>query len=108
MAGIGKLRHEITIQQQGSSRDAGGGISSGFTTLATVFANITPKSGKELYKQGKLVGSISHEIIIRHRTDISTKNRISFDSRLFNIRSVLDIDERGRFLKLQCEEGVAT
>ena len=42
MAGIGKLRHEITIQQQGSSRDAGGGISSGFTTLATVFANITP------------------------------------------------------------------
>ena len=108
MAGLGKFRHFITLQGQGTTRDSGGGISSGFTTIASVYANVVPKSGKEIYKRGKLVGSITHEIIIRHRTDITNASRISFNNKLFNIRSIINIDERDRYLKLMCEEGVAT
>ena len=106
--GIGKFRHFITLQGQGTSRDAGGGISSGFSTIASVYANVVPKSGKEVYKQGKLVGSVTHEITIRYRTDITNASRISFNNKLFNIRSIIDIEQRNRYLKLMCEEGVAT
>lgn len=108
MAGLGKFRHFITLQGQGTSRDTGGGISSGFSTIASVYANVVPKSGKEVYKQGKLIGSVTHEITIRHRTDITNASRISFNNKLFNIRSIVNIDERDRYLKLMCEEGVAT
>ncbi len=34
--------------------------------------------------------------------------RIVFGSRVFNIRAAIDREERGRFLELLCEEGVAT
>ena len=108
MAGLGKFRHFITLQGQGTSRDSGGGISSGFSTIASVYANVVPKSGKEVYKQGKLVGSVTHEITIRYRTDITNASRISFNNKFFNIRSIINIDERDRYLKLMCEEGVAT
>ena len=83
MAGLGKFRHFITLQGQGTSRDAGGGISSGFSTIASVYANVVPKSGKEVYKQGKLIGSVTHEITIRYRTDITNASRISFNNKLF-------------------------
>jgi len=106
--GIGKFRHFITLQGQGTTRDSGGGISSGFSTIASVYANVVPKSGKEVYKRGKLVGSVTHEITIRYRTDITNASRISFNNKFFNIRSIINIDERGRYLKLMCEEGVAT
>ena len=49
--GIGKFRHFITLQGQGTTRDSGGGISSGFSAIASVYANVVPKSGKEIYKR---------------------------------------------------------
>jgi len=106
--GIGKFRHFITLQGKGTTRDSGGRISSGFSTIASVYANVVPKSGKEVYKQGKLIGSVTHEITIRYRTDITNASRISFNNKFFNIRSIINIDERDRYLKLMCEEGVAT
>jgi head-tail adaptor len=39
--------------------------------------------------------------------NISTNHRISFGSRLFDIKGIIDVDERSRFLKLLCAEGVA-
>ena len=108
MSKVGQLRHPITLQGQGTTRDAGGGISSGWSDIATIYADIRPKTGKEVYTQGKGVGSVSHEITVRYRTDITNASRISYDSKLFNIRAIINVDERDRFLKLLCEEGVAT
>jgi len=45
---------------------------------------------------------------VRYRTDITNASRISFDSKLFNIRAIINVDERDRFLKLLCEQGIAT
>ena len=59
MSKVGQLRHPITLQSQGTSRDSGGGVSSGFSDIATVYADIRPKNGKEVYKQGKLIGSVT-------------------------------------------------
>jgi head-tail adaptor len=39
--------------------------------------------------------------------NISTNHRISFGSRTFNIKGIINVDERDRFLKLLCNEGVA-
>ena len=41
MSQVGQLRHQITLQGQGTTRDSGGGISSGFTTIASVYADIS-------------------------------------------------------------------
>ena len=51
--------------------------------------------------------STTHEIIIRFVKNISTKYRLKFENRTFNIRNIQNIDERDRFLKLKCTEGEA-
>jgi head-tail adaptor len=40
-------------------------------------------------------------------TNIDTNSLISVGTRKFNIRGIVNVDERDRFLKLLCEEGVA-
>ena len=48
MSQVGQLRHQITLQGQGTTRDSGGGISSGWSSIASVYADIKPKTGKEV------------------------------------------------------------
>tara|TARA_R100000773_G_C4221020_1_gene119849 strand:+ start:1661 stop:1987 length:327 start_codon:yes stop_codon:yes gene_type:complete len=107
MVSIGRMRYPVTLQSPTVTRDAGGGLTESYTTLATLFADIRPVSGSEKYRQGKLQESVTHEIIVRYRSDIATNYRIVYESRNFNIRNIRNIDERDRFLKLICTEGEA-
>jgi SPP1 family predicted phage head-tail adaptor len=43
----GSLRHRVTIQQLTISQDAFGGIVEAWTDLKTVWADISPLSGRE-------------------------------------------------------------
>ena len=105
---IGSMREQITIQSLGTTRDTGGGISSNYSDSQTIQASIKPLNGKEVYKQGKLQDNVTHEIMIRFNSSVTAKNRIKLGSRFFNIRSVINVDERSRYMKILAEEGVAT
>ena len=105
---IGSMREQITIQSLGTSRDSGGGISSNYSDSQTISASIKPLNGKEVYKQGKLQDHVTHEIMIRHNSSVTAKNRIKIGTRFFNIRSVINLDEISRYMKILAEEGVAT
>tara|TARA_Y100001937_G_scaffold50340_2_gene70007 strand:+ start:502 stop:831 length:330 start_codon:yes stop_codon:yes gene_type:complete len=105
---IGSMREQITIQTIGSTRDTGGGISSNYSDSQTVQASVKPVNGKEVFAQGKLQDRVTHEIMIRHNSSVTAKDRIKFGSRFFNIRSVINVDERSRYMKILAEEGVAS
>ena len=45
--------------------------------------------------------------MIRFNSSVTAKNRIKLGSRIFNIRSVLNVNERSRYMKILAEEGVA-
>jgi SPP1 family predicted phage head-tail adaptor len=108
---IGKLRHRITIQEESRAADSGGGYTNTWTNLATdptVWAAIEPLRGREFLQARQLHDAVTHRVTIRHRSDVTAGMRLLRGSRAFNIRSVIDKDERGRWLELMCEEGVAT
>jgi len=50
---------------------------------------------------------VTHEVTIRYMTNIDTNSRITVGTRKFNIKGIINVDERDRFLKLLCEEGIA-
>ena len=100
----------ITIQAENPTTDAGGGQTDPWaspTTVATVQACIEPMSGRELINAMQLQDAITHKITMRYRAGIIAKQRIAFGSRLFNIRAVINVEERNRFLELMVDEGVA-
>ena len=104
---IGRLRYQVSLQTATNTRDSGGGLSQSFDSADLIFADIRPQSGDETFRQGKVQEKLTHNIIIRYRTGVTTAQRILYDSRIFNIRSVINIDERNRFLMLKCVEGEA-
>lgn len=105
---LGQLRHQVVIQQASRSSDGQGGGTMSWTTLATVWARIEPVAGREVVAQQGLQSQITHRVVMRFRSDVTTKMRLSHDGRLMNIRSIRNLEERKRWMELSVEEGVAT
>tara|TARA_R110001583_G_scaffold194878_1_gene367424 strand:+ start:937 stop:1266 length:330 start_codon:yes stop_codon:yes gene_type:complete len=104
---IGKMRYRIKVENATNTRDAGGGMSQAYNSAAFVYANIKPTNANSSYRQGMVQEKVTHEITMRFMKNIGTNSRISYGTRLFDVKGIINVDERDRFLKLLCEEGVA-
>lgn len=98
------LRHWITIQESTDTRDSYGEPIHAWNTFDQVWASIEPISGREYFASKETRSQSTHRIRIRYRSGLSTKMRISWDSRYFDIESILNPDERDRELVLMCVE----
>jgi SPP1 family predicted phage head-tail adaptor len=103
---IGKLRHKITIQEYSAARDSFGAETEGWNDKASVFASITPISGKEYFASQQLNAEVTTKITIRYLEGITPKMRVVFGDRIFEIVSVLNFEERNVELNLMCKESV--
>lgn len=101
---IGDLRTRLTLEAPSRASDGGGGSSVSWTTVAEVWAAVRPTAGGEDYALDRVAGRISHEIVIRHRTDMRPEMRFKSGTRVFDIRAVFDPDGRGRWTKCLAEE----
>lgn len=105
---LGALRHRLTIQAESPTADAGGGHGLAWSNVATVWGRVEPLSGGERLRAMQIESRVTHRITIRYRAGVTAANRIAFANRIFNIRAVVNVEERNRILELLCEEGVAT
>lgn len=105
---IGSLRQRVTIQTLTKTADGIGGWTQSWATLATVWADLFPLSGREIYSQGQVQSPVTHKCVIRYRDDVTTKHRVSYNGNPYNIRAVLNLNERSEWLELHLESGVAT
>jgi SPP1 family predicted phage head-tail adaptor len=101
---IGDMRQRIAIERPERSSDGGGGADEIWQLVAEVWARLRPLSGDERNEADALAGRVSHEVVLRYRDDLGPEQRFRFAARLFDIRAVLDIDERRRFLRCLVEE----
>ena len=104
----GKLRTRIAIRRPVRTPDGAGGVSRSWSTIASPRAYVKPISGGERFQAMAISATVTHRIFIRYRTDILPSDRIEIGSRLFQIRAVLDIEERKRWLEIFAEEGAQT
>ena len=103
---IGRMRFEIELQKPTNTRDAGGGITEVYTTLSNLYADIEQTRGNESLRQGQVKEKTTHIFTIRYRRDIGTNYRIRYDSDNYNIKNIKNIDNRNRYLEVECELGV--
>jgi SPP1 family predicted phage head-tail adaptor len=87
--------------------DAYGEATGSWATDNTVWAAIEPVNGSERdIGEGK-TGIVSHRVVMRYTSDVSPKKRLLFGSRVLNIDSVLNVDERDERMSLFCVEEVS-
>ena len=104
----GQLRKRITLQAETTATDNAGGYALVWTDIMSAWAEISPSNGNKYFVAGHLESHITHHVTMRYQSGITTNMRMIYNSRIFNIRAVLNTDESNRWLELLVEEGSAT
>lgn len=105
------LRHRVTIQQRSTSTDALGQPTTEWTDVATVWAAVSPLSGRELLAAQAGRAQIAGMVTIRYQRQFAepaamAARRILYNGRILNITSSRDIDEMHQYIELSYSEGV--
>lgn len=107
----GILRQRITLQAPVITTGEIGGPLKTWASVATVWADINPLTGRERLQAAALKSEVSHEITIRWQAALADPQavaamRIVFGTRIFNIHASMNQDERNRVLVLLASEGM--
>lgn len=104
MIRAGQLRHSVTIQRAIETRGADGSTAQTWITYASVFAAIEPVSGREYFAAQAEGSDVTHRVTIRYIKGLTTKDRVLFGTRTFDIESILNTGELNAELVLMCSE----
>ena len=102
----GQLRHKVIIQENTPSRDDYGAEAESWSNFATVWAAIEPIRGREFWESQQINAEVTARITIRYLSGVTPKMRVKYGTRIFDIISVINPEERNRDLQLMVKEAV--
>ena len=91
----GIYRHKITIQERTDVTDSFGQPQPTWSTFKTWFAAVEPLNGRELFTANQFESEVTTRIRMRYLTGVTTKMRISWNGKIYNIREIVIKDYRG-------------
>lgn len=100
----GLLNRRVELQQAVESRDPTGGVDRAWTTIVTRWAQIIPLRGQEKFDASQMEAQTNIKIRIRYYAAIDQTWRIKKGSRIFNIKSVVNIGDRNYAQEIEVME----
>jgi SPP1 family predicted phage head-tail adaptor len=107
MSNPGLMRHRLALEAPAENPDGAGGVVRSYSTVATLWAEVTPVLAARALEAERAGARITHRIGIRFSDDITTRHRLREGERIFRIVSLRDRDGRKRFLTIEAEELIA-
>lgn len=107
----GMLRNRLQIERATQVPNGSGGYTNtweSITGTSMIRAYIKPLSGNERYQAARIESDVTHKVYMRYRTDFGAADRINYNGRIMQIKAVLNIEERNKWLELNVVEGPAT
>jgi SPP1 family predicted phage head-tail adaptor len=101
----GRLKTRLSIEAPVETGDGQGGVVRGTTTLATVWAAVTPLAaragagGVEADAEG---ATTKYRIILRSNFSLTLQHRLVDGARIYRIAAIRDRDDR-RFIEIDAE-----
>jgi SPP1 family predicted phage head-tail adaptor len=95
-------RHRIVIQRVVQANDEFGQPIETWSTLATVWGLVSPMSGSEGQQNGTTKAKSAYTVEIWYRSDLTTKDRISWSGLTMEINGIENVEERDRRMILDC------
>jgi SPP1 family predicted phage head-tail adaptor len=103
-----KPNRKISIEKLVIESDGQGGKSQEWEEVFSTVAEIKPLSANQVLFASNLQHRVTHKIYIRYRKGLAISQRIIYDSRIFQIKGIINIDEANRWLEILTEEGAAS
>mgnify|MGYP000126632411 CR=1 FL=1 len=100
---------KIILQSPSGTRNAIGERVTTWTNVATVWAEISPLSVRDLLAAGQMQSEVTHRVRVRYGASIAAIDsswRVLYGTRIFVISGVRNINEAGREFELLCHEGL--
>lgn len=107
MTGAGKRRCSLVIQSVAVVPDADGSTTDTLTTFATVFADIEPLGGRELYVARAQQDLSTHRISFPYLAGVTPKMQGVYAGRTFNFTNVNNVGEMNREIQINATEVLA-
>ncbi len=106
MTKIGEMRCRLTLQDSSVVADGAGGLTTSWANVGGCWGNLRPLTGSDSLSALRHANDVSHRFTTRWRGDLNVKVGMRFvlDSRVFNILSVSNVDERNRSLEMMLIE----
>ena len=100
-----KLRHRITfIKPTGTYKNTMGENVPNYTEYKTVWAEVSPKTGREYDESQKLRAETTYNVRTRYHEGITADMQIKYGDRVMKIESVLNLSERNEELLIVASE----
>lgn len=100
----GQLRHRAEFQQFSRTANEFGEEELTWHTYYACNVSLTPTGQIEIMSGGTITPRTSYQVGMRYRDGVKSKDRIKIGSRLFNIESVINTENRMRELTLVATE----
>lgn len=100
----GALRTELSLQQVTAPPDGLGGHAAAWSEVATLFGRIEPLAQASRFGAGQTLEESTHRITLRFRDGVASGMRLVRQARAFDILTVHDPDETGRYLVCRVKE----
>ena len=104
---IGRLNSQVTIQRRSSATNELGEHASGWTDVATVWANVMKVTGVEAIRSGLEMSVVRASIRIRYRTDITPQMRVVDGTEVYDIQAVMPNSAGRDYTDLLCQIGAS-
>lgn len=88
------MDRRIEIYEPTESRSSSGAAVLTFALLSTVWAEVLPVRGGEVFGEGREQALSTQQFRIRHRTDVTTKHQVVFESDTYDIERIEEIGRR--------------
>lgn len=105
---IGRLRNRVRIESPAEPADRsrfGDEQQAWETAAALVFCEVRAVSGRDLFASGQVQTEVSHRVTMRHRTDLTAKDRLVWldgSDAVLNIVAVLPAVGAANLLDVWC------
>lgn len=101
----GRNRHLVSILKPavGPTDEYGHSLPAD-ATHAPWYANIEPLSGREYWRAAQVQSDVTHMISGRWVEGVTPQMKVRHGTRIFNILSAINVNERNREMQLMCKE----
>lgn len=106
MINNGRLKNRIDILEPIKTTNKLGQDAVVYRNKKTVWCEIRPLRGKEYLEAVALNAKTTYKITMRYTEDITEKNYLRYKNKIFNIDSIIDVENRHRELEIMCNEYV--
>lgn len=105
---LSRMRHRMMLQRAELTEQEGGQFDAAWQDVVEVWAMINPvhsrSTAQERVQDGQIISPLNHEIHIRYRAGVLPGMRLLWGARVFDIKQVVNVQERDVMLWLLAEE----